>query len=91
MISGPIELKCKDCKHPFVFTVDDQRFHEKRGFKQPKRCKSCRRKKREEREDDNSPDWEGKCDVCGMSPIVPGTGLCGPCTFGEADTINGNW
>lgn len=37
------------------------------------------------------PDWTKKCEVCGMSPIVPLTGLCGPCTFGEADTIGGNW
>ncbi len=37
------------------------------------------------------PDWGGSCEVCGASPVVPVTGLCGPCTFGEADTINGNW
>ena len=40
---------------------------------------------------DTDPDWEGECEVCGASPIVPVTGLCGPCTFGEADTIGGNW
>lgn len=37
------------------------------------------------------PDWSGECIVCGESPIVPVTGMCGPCTFGEADTIGGNW
>lgn len=37
------------------------------------------------------PDWNGKCEVCGASPIVPETGMCGPCTFGEADTVGGNW
>jgi hypothetical protein len=37
------------------------------------------------------PDWSGKCEVCGESPIVPLTGLCGPCTFGEAETAGGNW
>lgn len=37
------------------------------------------------------PDWKRKCSVCGASPIVPVTGLCGPCTFGEAATANGNW
>lgn len=37
------------------------------------------------------PDWTGKCDNCGESPIVPETGLCGPCTFGEAETVGGNW
>lgn len=41
--------------------------------------------------DDTAPDWSGTCDNCGASPIVPVTGLCGPCTFGEADTAGGNW
>lgn len=40
---------------------------------------------------DTEPDWEGKCSNCGASPIVPMTGLCGPCTFGEADTAGGSW
>ena len=43
------------------------------------------------RDPDMEPDWSGKCEVCGESPIVPATGMCGPCTFGEADTIGGNW
>jgi hypothetical protein len=38
-----------------------------------------------------APDWNGRCEVCGESPIVPETGMCGPCTFGSADTIGGNW
>ena len=37
------------------------------------------------------PDWGGKCDICDSSPTVSGTGMCGPCTFGEADTAGGNW
>lgn len=36
-------------------------------------------------------DWSGECEVCGASPILPLTGMCGPCTFGEADTVGGNW
>ena len=40
---------------------------------------------------ENRPDWSGKCEVCEQSPIVPATGMCGPCTFGEASTANGNW
>jgi CO dehydrogenase/acetyl-CoA synthase alpha subunit len=42
-------------------------------------------------EADLEPDWTGKCEVCGASPTVPTTGMCGPCTFGEADTAGGNW
>ena len=37
------------------------------------------------------PDWDGECFVCGKSPTLPLTGMCGPCTFGEADTAGGNW
>lgn len=40
---------------------------------------------------DTEPDWTEECDICGESPIVPCTGMCGPCTFGEADTVGGNW
>ena len=40
---------------------------------------------------DAEPDWEHSCENCGAVPIVPATGLCGPCTFGEAETIDGNW
>lgn len=42
------------------------------------------------------PDWSRACATCGMEPTVfteendchP---MCGPCFFGEAETINGNW
>jgi len=46
---------------------------------------------RQRRRSDTDPDWGGTCEVCGASPIVPATGMCGPCTFGEADTAGGNW
>ena len=37
------------------------------------------------------PNWAGKCIVCGQSPILDCTDMCGPCTFGEAETAGGNW
>ena len=37
------------------------------------------------------PDWATPCEVCGAVPTLTGIGLCGPCTFGEADTAGGNW
>jgi len=37
------------------------------------------------------PDWKGKCDNCEETPVVPMSGLCGPCHFGEADTMQGDW
>lgn len=37
------------------------------------------------------PEW-GTCESCKQYlPIVKETGMCGPCTFGEADTIMGDW
>ena len=38
-----------------------------------------------------APDWSRKCENCGATPVVPEVGLCGPCCFGEAETVNGNW
>lgn len=43
------------------------------------------------RENSNEPDWSRTCEVCGARPVVPSTGMCGPCTFGEAETAGGNW
>ena len=40
---------------------------------------------------DYRPDWQAKCENCGSSPTVPVTGMCGPCTFGEADMVGGGW
>jgi CO dehydrogenase/acetyl-CoA synthase alpha subunit len=37
------------------------------------------------------PDWTKKCIVCDATPVLPITEMCGPCTFGEADTAGGNW
>lgn len=41
--------------------------------------------------DEDSKDWETPCCVCAALPTVAGTDLCGPCCFGEADTVGGNW
>ena len=53
--------------------------------------KVAKRFKDKKRDPDTDPDWTGSCETCGESPIVPATGMCGPCTFGEADTVGGNW
>jgi hypothetical protein len=45
----------------------------------------------EDGDDDFEADWSTECSQCGQVPTVAGTGMCGPCTFGEADTIDGNW
>ena len=53
----------------------------------------ARRRRRAQRATDDQmrPDWTHKCEVCGAVPIVPLTGMCGPCTWGEADTVAGGW
>lgn len=40
------QLVCKECGDVFTLTVDDQKFYAEKGFKEPKRCKSCRRLRR---------------------------------------------
>ena len=47
--------------------------------------------RKDEENDAGAPDFEGECSVCGASPVHPLSGMCGPCTFGEADTVGGNW
>lgn len=37
------------------------------------------------------PDWERTCKICGETPIITFTGMCGPCTFGEAESVGVNW
>lgn len=49
-------------------------------------CAICRARAGRKREAEP----EG-CLVCGAVPTVEETGLCGPCCFGEAETIGGNW
>lgn len=39
-------INCCDCKEDFDFTAGEQVFFKERGFKDPKRCKSCKAKKR---------------------------------------------
>ncbi len=37
------------------------------------------------------PNFEAKCETCGATPVMPLTGMCGPCTTGEASTAGGKW
>lgn len=46
---------------------------------------------KEDETQDNEPDWEIPCENCGAVPTVPFSDMCGPCTFGDASTIGGNW
>lgn len=36
-------------------------------------------------------DWTKTCTECGEFPVVAQTGMCGPCTFDDKKTANGEW
>lgn len=59
--------------------------------RRPKRDARKRETLPAEARPETAPDWTHKCENCGATPIVPVTGMCGPCTFGEAETAGGNW
>lgn len=61
--------------------------HRKRG----KRIDKAERREQEREDASPEADWTRSCENCGGVPVVPETGLCGPCTFGEADTADGEW
>jgi CxxC-x17-CxxC domain-containing protein len=42
-------LTCVECASDFTFSVDEQAFHQERGFtNEPRRCPSCRARRRSE-------------------------------------------
>lgn len=57
-------------------------------YEAPKKRKPTREMTNEEA---FAKDHTRDCDVCGSKPVVNATGLCGPCTWGEAETAGGNW
>ena len=36
------KIKCQDCGEEFIFSVNEQKFYEEKGFTEPKRCRLCR-------------------------------------------------
>ncbi|MGH9462030.1 MAG: zinc-ribbon domain containing protein [Vicinamibacteria bacterium] len=50
MSDGDRKIECSDCRAWFEFTVGEQKFFEKQGFKPPKRCKECRAAKKKANE-----------------------------------------
>jgi len=46
---------------------------------------------KKENKDKKQKKKEKGCIVCGNTPVIPETGMCGPCTTGEAETAGGNW
>lgn len=60
-----------------------------------RRGQEAKKQEREERHREATqsakPNWKARCQACGQKPTVGDFGLCGPCMFGEADTVGGNW
>jgi len=44
-----IQIRCKKCDNFFLFTGEQQIYHEKKGWDSPKKCKECRDISRESR------------------------------------------
>lgn len=65
---------------------DDERKFPLSTFNKPGQTKS-----KVENEEAFAADYTRECEVFESKPVVNATGLCGPCTFGEADTVGGNW
>ncbi len=43
-------LACVECGESFTFSVDDQQYHQEKGYtNEPKRCPNCRQARRSER------------------------------------------
>ena len=45
-----IKIKCQDCGREFLFTAQEQKFYEEKGFTPPKRCRYCRNKRKQIKE-----------------------------------------
>jgi len=41
-----LEVTCRDCERPFLFSAGEQKFYQSKGFQPPKRCKDCRAAKK---------------------------------------------
>lgn len=67
-------LKCAECGGDFVFTADEQKFHQEKGYtNEPKRCPGCRQNRRTKF---NGPRGfrervEAVCADCGQKTTVP--------------------
>ena len=45
---GDKEMNCKECGNKFTITVKDREWYAEKGFKEPRRCKACRKLRREQ-------------------------------------------
>jgi hypothetical protein len=41
-----LTIHCATCRQDFIFTIDEQTYHEAHGYEQPRRCIACRERRR---------------------------------------------
>lgn len=76
----------KDCRNPYEPVEKDTPLFGGGNDKGGSMSKDKKPNKK-----DYEPNWEGKCETCDESPVVPISGLCGPCHFGNSDALTGDW
>ena len=72
-------LTCAECGSEFTFSADDQEFHARKGYQDPKRCPSCRQARRGGGGGGGGRGYGGGpremfdtiCDNCGTATQVP--------------------
>lgn len=69
-------LTCVECGQEFTFTADDQEFHARKGYQEPKRCPTCRQARRGDRGGGGYGGgtrqmYDAVCDNCGNATQVP--------------------
>jgi CxxC-x17-CxxC domain-containing protein len=70
-------LTCVECGASFVFTAEEQKFYEAKGYtNEPKRCPACREARRAGRNDSDSyrsgrKMYPAICAACGKECMVP--------------------
>jgi len=70
-------IQCSDCGTTFTFSIEDQEFHQSKGYtNEPKRCPECRQAKKSERSGNGSYGaprqlFPATCTECGKSTEVP--------------------
>jgi hypothetical protein len=45
-----LNLNCRDCRNPFIFTAGEQDFFAQKQFTAPTRCKDCRARRKAEQQ-----------------------------------------
>lgn len=76
---------------PQAFGEADKHLTFARGLVRQLRHAKPKRQRPAGPDDQAFKNYDVRCENCDAVPTVGDLGLCGPCTFGEAETADGNW